>query len=153
MTQDDAVLLLRENIRQMQEAFQWLKRSVLQCQNIDLDQEITAEDFDKLENLCSRFGRTVDLVTNKIFRSIDKVELEEGGTLIDVVNRAEKRGLINSANEIREMKDLRNQIVHEYLAKALIPLLRDINQNQPVLFQIQENILTYCRQKFELEYE
>ena len=50
-----------------------------------------------MENLTSRFSRTIDLIVNKVFRSIDYVELEDSGTLIDVVNRAEKRELIHSA--------------------------------------------------------
>ena len=50
-----------------------------------------------MENLTSRYSRTIDLIVNKVFRSIDYVELEDSGTLIDVVNRAEKRELIHSA--------------------------------------------------------
>ena len=66
-----------------------------------------------MENLTSRYSRTIDLIVNKVFRSIDYVELEDSGTLIDVVNRAEKRELIHSAMRIRELKDLRNGIVPE----------------------------------------
>jgi hypothetical protein len=39
----------------------------------------------------------LDVILNKVFRSIDAIELEDGGTLLDVVNRAEKRGIIDSA--------------------------------------------------------
>ncbi len=83
-----------------------------------------------------------------MFRSIDKVELEEGGTTIDVVNRAEKRGLIESTDQIREMKDLRNQVVHEYLSEALALLLEDIFKFTPELIQIHKQILTYCHDKY-----
>ncbi len=150
MTQNDAVLVLKEFLEQMQESLKWLERSYEQCKVIGVKENYTEDEFDKLENLCRRFARAIDLIVNKVFRSIDKVELEDGGTLIDVVNRAEKRGLIESVDEIREMKDLRNQIVHEYLSDALINLIGDVLEYTPKLFEVQERILKYCKQKHEI---
>jgi len=40
------------------------------------------------------------LIICKIFRSIDAVELIDSGTLVDVVNRAEKRALIESSEKL-----------------------------------------------------
>ncbi len=148
MTQEDALQYLQEVLTQMQDAIRWLERSFKQCQSFGIKKEYSADEFDKLENLCSRFGRTTDLIINKVFRSIDKVELEEGGTTIDVVNRAEKRRLIASTDQIREIKDLRNQVVHEYLSEALALLVEDIIKFTPELIQIHKRILDYCQKKF-----
>ncbi len=148
MTQKDALQYLQEVLTQMQDAIRWLERSFKQCQSFGIKKEYSADEFDKLENLCSRFGRTTDLIINKVFRSIDKVELEEGGTTIDVVNRAEKRRLIASTDQIREIKDLRNQVVHEYLSEALALLVEDIIEFTPELIQIHKRILDYCQKKF-----
>lgn len=152
MTHNDALLVLQEFLHQMRDSMRWLQRSYDQCKKIGIKESYTEEELDKIENLYSRFGRAVDLIVNKVFRSIDKVELEEGGTLLDVVNRAEKREIIESVEEIREMKDLRNQIVHEYLFEALIPLIEDVLQYTPKLFEIQNRVLDYCKQKHGLEF-
>ncbi len=148
MTQEDALQYLQEVLNQMQDAIRWLERSFKQCQSFGIKKEYTADEFDKLENLCSRFGRTIDLIINKVFRSIDKVELEEGGTTIDVINRAEKRRFIASTDQIREMKDLRIQIVHEYLAEDLTPLVENIFKLRPNLIQLHKKILKYYQKKF-----
>ena len=63
-----------------------------------------------VEAFSSRFARTVDLLVNKVLRSLDRVELKPEGGLLDVVNRAEKRGFVARAAELREMKDVRNII-------------------------------------------
>ncbi|MBU0559155.1 MAG: hypothetical protein KKG93_06175, partial [Bacteroidetes bacterium] len=68
-----------------------------------------------METLASRFARVSDIVFQILFRSIDQVELENKGTLLDAVNRAHQRGLIESIDKMREIRDLRNQIVHEYV--------------------------------------
>jgi len=150
VTSNEALLVLQEFLEQMQESLKWLRRSYDQCKAIGVKENYTEDEFDKLENLCSRFARSIDLIVNKVFRSLDKVELEDGGTLIDVVNRAEKRGLIESVDEIREMKDLRNQIVHEYLSDALIGLIGEVFEYTPKLFEVQDRIRKYCKQKYEI---
>jgi len=49
----------------------------------------------------------------------DRVEFETRRQLLDVVNRAEKRGFVDRSEELREMKDVRNMIAHDYAgAKA-----------------------------------
>lgn len=48
------------------------------------------------------------------------------------------------------MKDLRNQVVHEYLAEDLTPLLEDILKFTPELIHIHKEILTYCHRKFSI---
>lgn len=84
-----------------------------------LDHPLRALEHDAIEMLASRFSRTTDFLVNKVLRAIDRYELEPEGSLIDVINRAEKRGLVESARVLREMKELRNEIVHEYLPAGL----------------------------------
>jgi len=66
----------------------------------------TEDEFDTFENLAGRYARMLDVILNKVFRSIDAIELEDGGTLLGVVNRAEKTGIVSSAERIRDLKDL-----------------------------------------------
>jgi len=107
--------------------------------------KVLSDEFDAFENLASRYARMLDVILNKVFRSIDAIELEDGGTLLDVVNRAEKRGIISSAERVRDLKDLRNDSVHEYETDDLRSLFRNTLDATPELFSISEQIERYCR--------
>ena len=85
----------------------------------DTLKDATEKQLESAEAFTGRFARSVDLLVNKVLRSLDRVELKPEGTLLDVVNRAEKRGFLNRSEELREMKDVRNMIAHDYAgAKA-----------------------------------
>ena len=139
--------ILRKNLEGLEKSLFRLKYTYAQSKNINLQKELTDPEFDVLENLSSRFARTLDLIVNKVFRSIDAVELEDAGTLIDVINRAEKRELIESSARIRKLKDLRNQIVHEYETEDLEALFEQIVDFVPEILDIAEKIKSYCISK------
>jgi uncharacterized protein YutE (UPF0331/DUF86 family) len=149
MKQNDYILVLESSLKQFNEALSWLKRSYEKSLRIQNKEQFTEDDLDALENLASRYAKACDLLIHKVFRSIDKVEFEDEGTLIDVANRAEKRELIDSVDELREMKDLRNQIVHEYISENLKGLFNDIMNFIPKLFEIQKKVEKYCK-KYEI---
>ncbi len=98
----------------------WLEYSFNECKIVGIKGKYTIEEFGKFETLCSRYNRSIDFLIRKIFRTIDAYEFENQGTLIDVVNNAHKRGLFESIDELRVMKDSRNSIVHEYIEDKLI---------------------------------
>lgn len=118
MTHKDHRNNLIEIIEQLQEAAEHLKISLQRCSAIEPHAK-EENALIELEALTSRFARTIDMLVHKVYRSIDAVEFVEGGTLIDVMNRAEKRKLIDSVQEMRILKDLRNDIAHEYIAESI----------------------------------
>lgn len=140
----NVILLLREAVEQMDDALKWLNRSYLQCQKIGFKEQYLDQEFDMIETVTSRFSRAVDLIVNKVFKTIDHVELEEIGSIIDVVNRAEKRGLVTSTEQIHLMKDIRNVIAHEYISEAILDVYQDVMNYTPELVKIAENIHQYC---------
>ena len=140
----DMLALLKDNLEGMQKSVEWLRRSHTKCVGIGIQTSYAADEFDAFENLASRFARTIDIIVNKVFRSIDAVELEDGGTLIDVINRAEKRALIDSAERIRDLKQLRNDIVHEYETDDLQRLFSQALEATPELFTMAERVAHYC---------
>ncbi len=145
MTQESAIKILQENLDILTEAIYWLKRSYNKYAVIGIKTEYSEDEFDAIETLASRFARVSDIIFQKLFRSIDNVELEDQGALIDAVNRAHKKGLIDSPDEAREIKDLRNQIVHEYVKSDLQNVFKDIFEFTPRLLTICENIFNYCK--------
>lgn len=127
---------LKDVLKQLTEATVWLNRSFKICHEFGNTTHYTPEQLDALEALAGRFARVVDMLINKVFRSIDVVELESGGTIIDVVNRAHKRKLFKNVDDIRLLKDLRNQISHEYTSHELMALFQGILKYTPILLEI-----------------
>jgi uncharacterized protein YutE (UPF0331/DUF86 family) len=140
----DTLALLKANLEGMRKSVEWLRRSQEKCTRIGIKDGYTEEEFDAFENLASRFARTIDIITSRVLRSIDAMELEDGGALIDVINRAEKRGLVSSAQRIRDLKQLRNDIVHEYETDDLKDLFGQALEGAPELFAMAERIVRYC---------
>ena len=123
----------------------WLEISYQQCQAIGLKEDYSVDEFGYFETLCSRYSRGIDFLIRKIFRTIDEYEFENQGTLIDVVNNAHKRYLITDIEELREMKDIRNTIAHEYVEDALSQVFDDILLFAPKLITIMKTTVSYVQ--------
>ena len=135
---------LREVLAQMRKASTWFRASVDACRPLVAQEELTDRDWERLEALTSRFARLCDLIVHKVFRALDRFELEPPGTLLDVMNRAERRGLIATVDEIRAMKDLRNDIAHEYVEAALRGLSGEVLESAPRLLEISARTDEYA---------
>ena len=117
---------LRSTIKQFEEALKWLNRSYKICKKHFPEVHYTEEQLDDFEALTARFARSVDMLIHKVFRAMDAVEMVQEGSLIDVVNRAHKRGLFAEVEPIHYMKDLRNAISHEYRDAKLIEIFEEV---------------------------
>lgn len=146
MKQADHIAALSQTLRQLDESARWLRRSFTRCRRVKDRRELTPADLDAFEALTSRYARTSDMVLQKLFRGLDAIELEDGGTLLDALNRAEKRGLINSADAFREIRELRNEIAHEYARENLRPLFTSVLDHTPNLLEIIRKSQEYSAQ-------
>jgi uncharacterized protein YutE (UPF0331/DUF86 family) len=106
----------------------------------------TEEQLASVEAFTGRFARTVDLLVNKVLRSLDRVELKPPGTLLDVVNHAEQRGFVNQSAELREMKDVRNLIAHDYAGAKAAEIFTYCRGRKPILDAICDRVMAYARQ-------
>ena len=136
---------LSETLRQLDDGARWLRRSLVRCRKAAAKRELTAADLDAFEALTSRYARVSDIILQKLFRGLDSIELEDSGTLLDALNRAEKRGLIDSAGDFREIRELRNEIAHEYAHENLRPLFDSALEHTPALLEIIRRSRAYCR--------
>jgi hypothetical protein len=141
--------LLKENITAMDSAIQWLERSYQICNRIGIKPDYLAEEYDAFETLTSRYARAIDLMVRKVFRTIDVVEFEQPGTLIDTINRTERRGLIDSIQTLREMTDLRNEIAHDYIKAELVETFAHTLSYTPQIIAMSGRIKSYVAQYFE----
>ena len=123
--------ILKQNLDNLLEAKKWLVHSYQVCESFKSKEKFSVSDYDALESFLSRFARVCDLLFRKVFRSIDVYELESQGSLLDVLNRSEKKGLVDSSVQAREWTELRNQIVHDYAHHDLKTLFVDASDFTP----------------------
>ncbi len=132
---------LQEQIARAQRAAQALRFAYEQVQRRGaLPDPIPPEHALALEALTARFARLADLLIQKVFRAQDALLLEDEGTLIDRLNRAERRGVIDSAADWRQIRALRNQIAHEYVLEDLRPLFEAVLRWTPVLLATTQHL-------------
>ncbi len=70
---------------------------------------------ERVDAFVSRFGRLQDTVGDKLLPNYLNAVGETIGPAVDNLNRAEKLGLIGSAEVWMTLRVLRNQMVHEYM--------------------------------------
>lgn len=80
------------------------------------------ESFDALT---SKFSRVSDIFTQKVLKSVVLLTREDAPTFLDRMNLCEKIGVITLASDLIEIRDLRNQIAHEYTTENLAEVYRD----------------------------
>ena len=141
--------LLIQDLSTLRKAASIFSKSYEICRNIDLQKEPNFEELTEFEAMSSRFARLVDLLIQKIFRTIDELNLAPQGTVRDSINRAEKNGLIESAEKLVEMRRLRNQIAHEYVIEKLAFLFERIVMLAPALLESIELTCNYCAKKLK----
>lgn len=75
---------------------------------------------ERVEAFVGRFGRLQDTLGDKLLPLLLTALGETTATAIDNLARAERLGLVDSADEWMVIRTLRNQMVHEYVEDPLI---------------------------------
>ena len=136
--------LLEQSLADLRHAREHLNYSYTQvCQRDNTLDQLTEDELESVEAFTSRFARCVDLLVNKVLRSLDRYELKPGGTLLDAVNGAVKRGFLEDVNELRDMKDLRNIIAHDYAGYQLQKVFDYCREQKPQFDNICQRVETY----------
>lgn len=143
---EEKLRLLQKQLQQMHKAANGLGWSLQRCQSLSISQ-LSAEDEEKFETLTARFARVSDILIQKIFRLVDELDLESPGTVRDRINRAEKKGLIDSAREFVVIRELRNAIAHEYEEEALTRIHAEVLRYTPALLATPDKIEQYLQKK------
>ena len=75
-------------------------------------------DFaERVDAFVARFGRLQDLLGDKYLPAWLRAVQEPVGTALENLDRAEKLGLVQSADAWISVRKLRNQLVHEYVGR------------------------------------
>lgn len=75
---------------------------------------------ERVEAFVGRFGRLQDTVGDKLLPILLAALGETPSAAIDNLDRAERLGLLKSADEWMTMRNLRNQMIHEYVEDPLV---------------------------------
>lgn len=143
----DFLNLLKQEISALETAAESLDYSYRKCAKTGIKKDYTQAELECFEAFTSRFARVSDMLIQKVFRLIDRIELEDEGAVRDRINRAEKKGLIPSAEIFAEMRILRNDIAHEYQSENLKAIYKKALEFAPQLTTAIAKVKDYC-QKF-----
>jgi len=130
---NDLLDLLKEEQALLESATNIFLYSYHQCKEVGIKEHYSYEELDKIEAFTSRFARLSDILIQKIFRLIDRIDLEDTGTIRDRINRAEKKGLVEDADIFIQIRILRNDIAHEYLPDAVKETYKKVIELSPHL--------------------
>jgi len=142
--------VLKSHIANLDKSIERLLYSYNICNKISAERGQKNEEYlEHYEALTARYGRSVDILVSSVLRFIDIMEYIESGTIIDITNRAEKRGFVDSAQDLRVLKDLRNEIVHNYDSDDYEEVFDDSLRLIPDLLEIVNKVKVYCGKLLE----
>lgn len=90
--------------------------TIEQVIQLEADQDLA----ERVEAFVGRFGRLQDTVGDKLLPLLLNALGEKSSAFIDNLDRAERLGLLMSADEWMTTRNLRNQMVHEYVEDPAI---------------------------------
>lgn len=108
-----------------------------------------AELAERVEAFVSRFGRLQDTVGDKLLPLWRQAVGETPGAMVDNLDRAERLGLLESAEMWLTLRQLRNQMVHDYIEDPLIlaSALQSAHDNLHVITDAASALLDDLRRR------
>jgi len=133
--------LLQAEWQLLHASVETLLMSVEKCRKIGVKPEYSFEEQESFDSLTSKFSRASDLFTQKVIRTIWLLLHESFVPFIDMINICVKMNMLHSTDEMIGIRDMRNQIAHEYIPDALRELVPEVTE---MTQQLVDNI-TCCR--------
>jgi hypothetical protein len=135
--------ILKEKLRESQV---WLERQTAHLRSSYAEfsgVRPASEDLLKNEEaLTARFSRLSDIRVKRFYRVVAELADVPSSQVLDVLHHAEKIGLLDSVDRMRELRLLRNRIAHEYETEpsALVGRVLDFT---PWLIEQAERAIAY----------
>jgi hypothetical protein len=110
------------------------------------------DEKDRLDAFRVRFSDLQDVPGGKLFRSVLLAEEEESGSMLDTLDRMEKRGIIRTVDDWRRLRDARNLLTHEYprLAEEQAEALNTAYRDATALIGTLDALVRYVRERLGL---
>lgn len=115
--------------------------------------EALAENDDiaeRIDAFVARFGRLQDTIGDKLLPAFLQLMQEYPGTMLDNLDRAERLGLIDSADDWAAIRKLRDRMIHEYVKDPaeLLDSLTAAHQYIPALLSAMQAIIQAISKHF-----
>ena len=134
---------LKESLADLEKAMEALNYSYKKCGKIGEKAEYDLEEQESFEALTARFARAMDILTQKAFKTLFALLQENVKTRIDAAILAEKFEIVEDADILLNVRELRNQIAHEYVRHNLNALFMDTLRYVPALKKIVDKLKNY----------
>jgi len=98
---------------------------------------------ERVDAFVGRFGRLQDTVGDKLLPLLLAALGEKPAAAIDNLDKAERLGFLDSADNWMTLRKLRNQMVHEYVEDlaVLASALQTAHENVPALMDVAQNLI------------
>lgn len=108
---------------------------------------LNADDLDKLDAFRVRYCDLQDSLDNKVFRSLVCLEEEQPGSNLDTLHKMEKRGILTSFEEWKQLREVRNLFVHDYpeTDEEKVEALNTAHSNTLKLISIIDSVINYMK--------
>ena len=136
---------LNENLADLDKAMEALTYSERKCLAIGNKPVYDLEEQESFEALTARFARAADIFTQRALKTVFALLQEDVHTKLDAARLAEKLGITDDADILLNIRELRNQIAHEYVRNHLNTLFMDVLRYVPELKHIIASLKTYCQ--------
>lgn len=119
--------------------------TLAQASQLEADPDLA----ERVEAFVGRFGRLQDTVGDKLLPLLLAALGERTAAAIDNLDRAERLGLIGSADQWMTMRNLRNQMVHEYVEDPVVltSALQSGHTFVPALIAAADKMITEIEQR------
>ncbi len=141
---------LNEHLAFLNKSVTALEYSYDKCSAIGEKKEYNLEEQESFEALTSRFARSSDILTQKVFKTLFILLQEDVKTIIDAANFLEKLKIVDNADDLLNIREIRNQITHEYVESDLKTLFLDVLRYVPELRKIISKVRAYYQKTFAL---
>ena len=135
--------LLIDNLELLQKSVVYLDYSFKHCKSIGIKTKYTMSELNEFEALSGRFSRSSDILTQKVLKSLFIYIQEDAVFFIDRCNLAEKMGLVDSAEGLFNIRQLRNKISHEYSNAEISDILSPLLEYSVILLATIHNVNKY----------
>lgn len=119
--------------------------SIERAKTLDVDDELS----ERLEAFTSRFARLQDTLGDKLIPNLLDALNEKKRTQIDNLDMAERLGWLPYAEDWQVIRQLRNQMVHEYIEdlNILVSAINSAYHFVPILKSLEQNLIKEMQQR------
>lgn len=127
-------------------AYSAFEKSLQRIQKLPCDPDhLTDDQAERWEAYCSRFGRLQDILVKRFFRAIAlREDPAWSGTVRDLLNFMEKLHVIDAASDWLGLRELRNEMAHEYEESALAALHERARTAAPLIMAVKPKVALYA---------